>query len=106
MEAPTPVSAYLHSATMVKAGVYLLARLSPALGGTDIWIGTVSAVGGATMLVGGWLALVQSDLKRVLAYSTVSALGTLTLLLGLGGEPAVHAAMAFLLGHALYKGTL
>src|SRR4051794_7657126 len=106
MEAPTPVSAYLHSATMVKAGVYLLARLSPALGGTDIWIGTVSAVGGTTMLVGGWLALVQSDLKRILAYSTVSALGTLTLLLGLGGQLATHAAMAFLLGHALYKGAL
>src|SRR5918912_4330103 len=106
MEAPTPVSAYLHSATMVKAGVYLLARLSPALGGTDVWIGTVSVVGGATMLVGAWLALVQSDLKRILAYSTVSALGTLTLLLGLGGQLAVHAAMAFLLGHALYKGAL
>ncbi len=106
MEAPTPVSAYLHSATMVKAGVYLLARLSPALGGTDVWVGTVSVVGAATMLVGGWLALVQSDLKRVLAYSTVSALGTLTLLLGLGGPLAVHAAMAFLLGHALYKGAL
>lgn len=106
MEAPTPVSAYLHSATMVKAGVYLLARLSPALGGTDIWIGTVSGVGIATMLVGGWLALVESDLKRILAYSTVSALGMLTLLLGLGGQLAVHAAMAFLLGHALYKGAL
>jgi multicomponent Na+:H+ antiporter subunit A len=106
MEAPTPVSAYLHSATMVKAGVYLLARLSPALGGTDVWVGTVSVVGGATMLVGGWLALAQSDLKRVLAYSTVSALGMLTLLLGLGGQLAVQAAMAFLLGHALYKGAL
>jgi multicomponent Na+:H+ antiporter subunit A len=106
MEAPTPVSAYLHSATMVKAGIYLLARLSPALGGTDIWVWTVTVVGGATMLVGAWLALVQSDLKRVLAYSTISALGTLTLLLGLGGTLAVKAAMAFLLGHALYKGAL
>lgn len=106
MEAPTPVSAYLHSATMVKAGIYLLARLSPALGGTDIWIATVSVVGVTTMLVGGWLALVQSDLKRILAYSTVSALGMLTLLLGMGGELATHAAMAFLLGHALYKGAL
>jgi multicomponent Na+:H+ antiporter subunit A len=106
MEAPTPVSAYLHSATMVKAGVYLLARLSPALGGTDLWITTASVVGGTTMLVGAWLALVQSDLKRILAYSTVSALGTLTLLLGLGGPLAVHAAVAFLLGHALYKGAL
>jgi multicomponent Na+:H+ antiporter subunit A len=106
MEAPTPVSAYLHSATMVKAGVYLLARLSPALGGTDLWIGTLSVVGVVTMLIGGWLALVQSDLKRILAYSTVSALGMLTLLLGIGGQLAVYAAMAYLLGHALYKGAL
>jgi multicomponent Na+:H+ antiporter subunit A len=106
MEAPTPVSAYLHSATMVKAGVYLLARLSPALGGTDAWVGIVSIAGGITMLTGAWMALVQSDLKRILAYSTVSALGTLTLLLGLGGSLAVQAAMAYLLGHALYKGTL
>jgi multicomponent Na+:H+ antiporter subunit A len=106
MEAPTPVSAYLHSATMVKAGVYLLARLSPALGGTDLWIGIVSAVGAVTMLVGGGLALGQSDLKRILAYSTVSALGMLTLFLGLGGPLAVQAAMAFLAGHALYKGAL
>jgi multicomponent Na+:H+ antiporter subunit A len=106
MEAPTPVSAYLHSATMVKAGIYLLARLNPALGGTDVWVGIVSVAGGATMLVGAWMALVQSDLKRILAYSTVSALGTLTLLLGLGGPLAVHAATAYLLGHALYKGAL
>lgn len=106
MEAPTPVSAYLHSATMVKAGIYLLARLSPALGGTDAWVGILSIVGGATMFVGSWQALVQSDLKRVLAYSTVGALGTLTLLLGLGGPLAAHAAVAYLLGHALYKGTL
>lgn len=106
MEAPTPISAYLHSATMVKAGVYLLARLSPILGGTDLWIGTVSVVGGTTMLVGGWLALVQSDLKRILAYSTISALGMLMLLVGLGGPFAVQAAMAYLLGHALYKGAL
>jgi len=106
MEAPTPVSAYLHSATMVKAGVYLLARMSPVVGGTDIWIVTVSVAGVVTMLVGGWLTLVQSDLKRILAYSTVSALGMITLLLGLGGHLAVHAAMAVLLGHALYKGAL
>lgn len=106
MEAPTPVSAYLHSATMVKAGVYLLARLSPVLGGTDIWIGTVTAVGIGTMLVGAWLAIVQSDLKRILAYSTVSALGMLTFLLGLGGQLAIGAAMVFLLAHALYKGAL
>jgi multicomponent Na+:H+ antiporter subunit A len=106
MEAPTPVSAYLHSATMVKAGVYLLARLSPAIGGTDAWVGIVSVAGGTTMLVGAWQALVQSDLKRVLAYSTVSALGMLVLLLGLGGPLAVQAAVAYLFGHALYKGAL
>jgi multicomponent Na+:H+ antiporter subunit A len=106
MEAPTPVSAYLHSATMVKAGVYLLARLSPVLGGTDAWTITVSAFGATTMLVGGILSFYQTDLKRILAYTTVSALGTLMLLLGLGSEHAVSAAMVFLLAHALYKGAL
>ncbi len=106
MEAPTPISAYLHSATMVKAGVYLLARLSPAFGGSDVWVWAVSVAGGTTMLIGAWMAIVQTDLKRVLAYSTVSALGTLTLLLGLGGPLAVQAAMAYLLAHALYKGAL
>ncbi len=106
MEAPTPVSGYLHSATMVKAGIYLMARLSPALGGTDTWFWCVTVVGGTTMLLGAWLALLQSDLKRILAYSTVSALGTLTLFLGLGGTLMIQAAMAYLLGHALYKGAL
>ena len=106
MEAPTPVSAYLHSATMVKAGVYLLARLSPVLGGTGLWIGIVTVVGGVTMLLGACLALAQTDLKRILAYSTVSALGMLMLLLGVGGELAVQAAMAYLLCHSLYKGAL
>ena len=106
MEAPTPVSAYLHSATMVKAGVYLLARLSPALGGTDWWLWSVAGVGGVTMLVAAWLALTQFDLKRILAYSTVSALGMLTFLIGLGGSLAIQAAMAYLIGHALYKGAL
>jgi multicomponent Na+:H+ antiporter subunit A len=106
MAAPTPVSAYLHSATMVKAGVYLLARLSPVLGGTDLWSWLVTVTGSATMLVGAYLALRQSDLKLILAYSTVGALGVMTSLLGLGGAPAVRAALAFLLGHALYKGAL
>jgi multicomponent Na+:H+ antiporter subunit A len=106
MAAPTPVSAYLHSATMVKAGVYLLARLTPVLGGTDAWLYMVTAVGALTMLVGGFLALCQTDLKRMLAYSTVSALGTLVLLLGLGTSAAITAAMVFLLAHALYKGAL
>ena len=106
MEAPTPVSAYLHSATMVKAGVYLLARISPIFAGTELWLWAVGGAGAITMLLGGVLALHQTDLKRVLAYSTVSALGVMTFLLGLGTEYAVSAAVVFLLGHALYKGTL
>ena len=106
MEAPTPVSAYLHSATMVKAGVYLMARLHPTLGGTEAWQGMLMAAGGATMLVGAYLALAQTDLKRVLAYSTVSSLGTLTFLLGIGSQAAILGAMAFLVAHALYKGAL
>jgi multicomponent Na+:H+ antiporter subunit A len=106
MQAPTPVSAYLHSATMVKAGVYLLARLSPVLGGTDEWHYILSLAGAVTMLAGAVLALTQTDLKLLLAYSTVSALGTLTLLLGLNTVPAATAAMVFLLVHSLYKGAL
>ena len=106
MEAPTPVSAYLHSATMVKAGVYLLARLGPALNGSDLWIYAVGGVGAVTMLVGGFLALLQTDLKRLLAYSTVSALGMMTLLIGLGSPHALEAAIVFLLAHSLYKGAL
>lgn len=106
MEAPTPVSAYLHSATMVKAGVYLLARLNPMLGGTDEWHFLVTLCGAATMLIGGILALPQKDLKRLLAYSTVSALGTLIMLLGLSTELATKAAIVFLLVHSLYKGSL
>ncbi|MCC7344316.1 MAG: putative monovalent cation/H+ antiporter subunit A [Deltaproteobacteria bacterium] len=106
MEAPTPVSAFLHSATMVKAGVYLLARLSPALGGTEAWTGIVATTGAVTFLVGGFVALQQSDLKRLLAYSTVSALGLLTWLLGWGNPLAVQAGMTFLVAHALYKGAL
>ena len=106
MEAPTPVSAYLHSATMVKAGVYLLARLGPVLNGTDLWLYGVGGVGAVTMLVGGYLALLQTDLKRLLAYSTVSALGMLTLLIGLGSPHALEAAIIFLLAHSLYKGAL
>lgn len=106
MQAPTPVSAYLHSATMVKAGVYLLARLNPALGGTDLWLYAVGGSGALTMFLGGYLALTQTDLKRLLAYSTVSVLGTLTLLIGLGTSLALKAMVVFLLGHALYKGAL
>ena len=106
MEAPTPVSAYLHSATMVKAGIYLVARLSLVLGGTDAWLYLVAGVGTLTMLVGAYLALNHTNLKRILAYSTVSALGTIMLLLGLGASGAVKAAVVFLLAHALYKGAL
>jgi multicomponent Na+:H+ antiporter subunit A len=106
MEAPTPVSAYLHSATMVKAGVFLLARLHPALGGTEAWTLMLSAVGATTMLVGAYLAMQHTDLKRMLAYSTISALGILVLLIGLGTPGAMQAAVVFLLAHALYKGSL
>jgi multicomponent Na+:H+ antiporter subunit A len=106
MEAPTPVSAYLHSATMVKAGVYLLARFSPVLGETSVWLHITVAVGALTMVCGALLALVSRDLKRVLAYSTISALGMLVLLVGVGTPTAVKAAMAQLLAHALYKGAL
>ena len=106
MEAPTPVSAYLHSATMVKAGVYLLARLSPILGGTAVWQTTIVIVGATTMLLGAFLALRQTDLKRILAYSTLSILGALMFLLGIGTRAAVEAAMAYLIIHALYKAGL
>lgn len=106
MEAPTPVSAYLHSATMVKAGVYLLARLSPVLGGTDEWRALVIGVGAATMLTGTYLGWLQTDLKRILAYSTISTLGMLVLLVGIGTPLAAKAAVTLLIAHALYKGAL
>jgi multicomponent Na+:H+ antiporter subunit A len=104
MAAPTPVSAYLHSATMVKAGVYLLARLNPALGGTELWLTLLTLIGGATMIVGAYLAFRHTDFKLVLAYTTVSALGTLIMLLGIGTPFAMKAFVVFLLAHALYKG--
>jgi len=106
MEAPTPVSAYLHSATMVKAGIYLLMRLHPALGGTASWGLLLTLVGGATMLWGAARALAEVDLKRLLAYATLSVLGLLVMLLGVGTPAALHAALAYLLAHALYKGAL
>ncbi|MGR3318205.1 MAG: putative monovalent cation/H+ antiporter subunit A [Candidatus Anammoxibacter sp.] len=106
MEAPAPVSTYLHSATMVKAGIYLLARMSPILGDTKVWFYSLVIVGMITMITGVVLALQQNDLKRILAYSTVSVLGILTMLLGVGTKLAIQAAMVFLLGHALYKGAL
>ncbi len=106
MTAPSPVSAYLHSATMVKAGVFLLARMNPLLGGTEIWHIMLSTFGATTMVVGAWMSITQTDLKRILAYTTVSALGTLVLLIGTGTKYAINAAVIFLLVHALYKGTL
>lgn len=106
MAAPAPVSAYLHSATMVKAGIYLLARLSPLLSGTDAWMFIVVPVGMITMVAASVLALQETDLKRILAYSTLGALGALVMLLGLGTPSAAKAAIGFLFAHALYKGTL
>jgi len=106
MEAPAPVSTYLHSATMVKAGIYLLARLSPIMGHTVAWQVTLVVAGAVTMLVGGGLAMRQTDLKRILAYSTVSILGALVFLLGIGTRAAVEAAMSYLIIHAIYKAAL
>jgi len=106
MVAPTPVSAYLHAATMVKAGVYLLLRLHPVLGGAELWHWSVGGVGLITMLLGATLAPVQVDLKALLAYATVSVLGLLTLLAGIGGDHALKAALVFMLAHGFYKGAL
>jgi multicomponent Na+:H+ antiporter subunit A len=106
MEAPTPVSAYLHSATMVKAGVYLIARMTPSLGSTTVWTMAVTAAGAATMMVGAYRSVQETDLKRILAYSTLSALGVLTMLLGVGTREAIAAALVYLVAHAGYKGAL
>jgi multicomponent K+:H+ antiporter subunit A len=106
MAAPTPVSAYLHSATMVKAGVFLLARLWPALSGTAEWFLIVSLTGLVTMVVGAWIAIFKDDLKALLAFSTVSHLGFLTMLLGLSTRMAVVAAVFHVLNHATFKAAL
>jgi multicomponent Na+:H+ antiporter subunit A len=103
MAAPTPVSAYLHSATMVKAGIVLLARMSPVFGQSDLWRWWVVLAGVATMLIGGWRALRQTDAKLLLAHSTVSQLGLLTVLVGLGWSTALYAGVAHLLAHAVFK---
>jgi multicomponent K+:H+ antiporter subunit A len=106
MAAPTPVSAYLHSATMVKAGVFLLARLWPALSGTPEWFWLVSGVGLATLLLGAYVALFKHDLKGLLAYSTISHLGLITLLFGLSTPLAAVAGVFHIINHAIFKASL
>ncbi|HDZ56787.1 MAG TPA: monovalent cation/H+ antiporter subunit A [Pseudomonas xinjiangensis] len=106
MAAPTPVSAYLHSATMVKAGVFLLARLYPALSDTDLWFFLVSVTGMATLLIGACTALFKHDLKGLLAYSTISHLGLITLLFGLDTQLAAVAAVFHIINHATFKASL
>jgi multicomponent K+:H+ antiporter subunit A len=106
MAAPTPVSAYLHSATMVKAGVFLLARLYPALAGSEWWFYLVSITGLVTLLVGAVMALFQHDLKGLLAYSTISHLGLITLLFGLDTRLAAVAAVFHIINHATFKASL
>ena len=106
MAAPTPVSAYLHSATMVKLGIYLLARFNPVYQQDEIWQNVLTVAGLLTAATGALMALRESDLKRVLAWTTVTALGTLTMLIGLSMELATTAAVTFLVVHALYKAAL
>ncbi|MEI2269788.1 Na+/H+ antiporter subunit A [Microbacterium sp. No. 7] len=106
MAAPTPVSAYLHAAAMVKAGIYLIARFAPAFADTDPWRPIVIGLGVFTMVLGGFQALRESDLKRILAFGTVSQLGMLTVVLGYGERNSALAGLALLVGHALFKSAL
>ncbi|MCC6498310.1 MAG: Na+/H+ antiporter subunit A [Propionibacteriaceae bacterium] len=106
MAAPTPISAYLHAAAMVKAGVYLVAVLAPALAGSPGWRPAVWVLGALTLFLGGWRALRQDDLKLLLAYGTVSQLGLLILLLGTGTRAAALGGLAMVVAHALFKATL
>jgi multicomponent K+:H+ antiporter subunit A len=106
MAAPTPVSAYLHSATLVKAGVFLLARFWPVMAGTEAWFWIVGSAGIATLLLGAYIAIFQHDLKGLLAYSTISHLGLITLLLGLNSELGLVAAIFHALNHATFKASL
>jgi multicomponent Na+:H+ antiporter subunit A len=106
MTAPTPISSYLHSATMVKAGVYLLARFHRGFGETELWFWSLVLVGGMTFVLGAVLATGFKDLKKILAYTTVSVLGALVFLLGIGSEGAIQATMILLIAHALYKAPL
>ncbi|MDO5646627.1 putative monovalent cation/H+ antiporter subunit A [Paracoccus sp. (in: a-proteobacteria)] len=106
MAAPTPVSAYLHSATMVKAGVFLMARMNPALGDTVAWFTILTLFGGVTAVFASIMAMRQTDIKQMLAYTTLMALGTLTMFIGAGTHYAIMAAMTFLVVHSLYKAAL
>ena len=106
MTAPTPASAYLHSATMVKAGIFLFARLSPVMYKNELWSDLLLFFGLSTMLVGSFFALKQRDLKALLAYSTVSALGAIVAMIGLPGQNGVKAALVGIIAHALYKSAL
>ncbi len=106
MAAPTPVSAFLHSAAMVKAGVFLVARLSPTFGATETWHLAIIPLGLVTMVMAGWMALRQKDLKLVLAYGTVSQLGFIITVASIGTRAAMLAALALTLGHAMFKATL
>ena len=106
MAAPTPVSAYLHSATMVKLGVFLMARFWPVLSGTEAWFWLVGGAGAITLLLGGFIAMFQRDLKALLAYSTISHLGLITLLLGLNSPLAAVAAVFHVMNHATFKASL
>ncbi len=106
MQAPTPVSAYLHSATMVKAGVYLLMRFNPVFGAMPEWQIILPVFGGATLILGATMALRHTDLKLMLAYTTVASLGLMVMLTGMGSELAVEGAVLYLMAHALFKGCL
>ncbi|OFI36779.1 Na+/H+ antiporter subunit A [Arthrobacter sp. SW1] len=106
MAAPTPVSAYLHAAAMVKAGIYIVARLAPGFSESPLWLPLVLGLGLGTMLLGGYRALRQTDIKLILAYGTVSQLGFLTMVLGLGRPDAALAGLALLLAHGLFKAAL
>ncbi|MCC7548935.1 MAG: monovalent cation/H+ antiporter subunit A [Burkholderiales bacterium] len=106
MAAPTPVSAYLHSAAMVKLGVFLLVRLWPVLAGTDAWMWTVGLAGLCTFVLGAFAAIFQHDLKGLLAYSTISHLGLIVVLLGLNSPLAAVAAIFHIMNHATFKASL
>ena len=106
MAAPTPVSAYLHSATMVKAGIFLLGRIWPVLAGTEAWFLIVTGTGLVTMVIAAWIALYKDDLKALLAFSTVSHLGLVTMLFGMGTPIAAVAAVFHILNHCTFKAAL